>query len=101
MNDLDHLDNQSVKKTEELRYLGLAFQRNGDNNSYATQRISTGWSKWRQISGVPGDKLGPSKLNGKFYRTVVSAALPYGSEFWTVMKSLEQRMQIAEMLMLR
>ena len=45
-------------------------------------RISAGWLKWRQASGILCDKRVPQKLKGKFYRTAIRPAMLYGAECW-------------------
>lgn len=43
----------------------------------------------------------PIWLKGKFYKTVVRSAMVYGSECWAVDKTIEQRIGIAKMSMLK
>ena len=45
-------------------------------------RISAGWLKWRQASGILCDKRVPQKLKVKFYRTAIRPAMLYGAECW-------------------
>ena len=47
------------------------------------------------------DKKFPIKLKGKFYRCAIRPALLYGSECWPIKKIHEQKMEVAEMRMLR
>ena len=41
------------------------------------------------------------KINGKVYRTVVRSALIYGAETWALKKAQENKLEVAEMRMLR
>ena len=41
------------------------------------------------------------RLNGKIYKTVVRPAMMYGAETWAVKKAQEQKLDVAEMRMLR
>jgi hypothetical protein len=43
-------------------------------------RISAGWLKWRQASGVLCDKKVPQNLKGKFYRMVICPSMLYDAE---------------------
>lgn len=57
--------------------------------------------KWRAATGILCDKNVPLKLKGKFYRVTVRPAMLYGSECWPLRKTLTNRMEVAEMRMLR
>ena len=56
---------------DTFRYLGSMLQKDGDIDEDVRHRISAGWLKWRQASGVLCDRRVPQKLKGKFYRTVI------------------------------
>ena len=43
----------------------------------------------------------PIRLKGTFYKAVVRPAMMYGTECWAVDRNIEQRMGVAEMIMLR
>ena len=47
------------------------------------------------------DKNVPIKLKDKVYKTVIKPAMTYGAECWAVRKKDENRLQVAEMRMLR
>jgi hypothetical protein len=74
------LDGQVVAKKDTFRYLGLMLQKDGDIDEDVRHRISVGWLKWRQASGVLSNKGVPQKLKGKFYRTAIRPAMLYGAE---------------------
>jgi hypothetical protein len=63
-------------------------------------RISAGWLKWRQASGVLCDKKVPQKLKGKFYRMAIRPAMLYGAECWPTKRRHVQQLSVAEMRML-
>jgi len=65
------LDGQMVPQKDMFRYLGSMLPRDGDIDEDVKHRISAGWLKWRQASGVLCDKRVPQKLKGKFYRTAI------------------------------
>ncbi|KAG2603998.1 hypothetical protein PVAP13_4NG035150 [Panicum virgatum] len=74
------LDGQVVVQKDTFRYLGLMLQKDGDIDEDVRHRISAGWLKWRQASGILCDKRVPQKLKGKFYRTAIRLAMLYGAE---------------------
>ncbi|KAG2593988.1 hypothetical protein PVAP13_5NG596102 [Panicum virgatum] len=74
------LDGQVVVQNDTFRYLGSVLQKDGDIDEDVRHRISAGWLKWRQASGILCDKRVPQKLKGKFYRTTIRPAMLYGAE---------------------
>jgi hypothetical protein len=63
--------------------LGSMLQKDGDIDEDVRHRISAGWLKWCQASGVLCDKrVSQKKLKGKFYRTAIRPAMLYGAECW-------------------
>lgn len=95
------LDGQLVAKKDTFRYLGSMLQKDGDIDEDVRHRISAGWLKWRQASGVLCDKRVPQKLKGKFYRTAIRPAMLYGAECWPTKRRHVQQLSVAEMRMLR
>lgn len=56
---------------------------------------------WQICSVFEGRKLVVIKLMGKCYRSLMRPALLYWSKYWGVKKSQEQKMQVADMRILR
>ncbi len=77
-----NLDGHVVAKKETFRYLGSMLQKDGDIDEDVRHRISAGWLKWYQASGVLCDKRVPQYLKGKFYRMAVRPAMLYSAECW-------------------
>ena len=63
-------------------YLGSVLQKDGDIDEVVRHRISAGWLKWHQASGILCDRRVPQKLKGKFYRIAIRPAILYGAECW-------------------
>jgi hypothetical protein len=91
----------TLKKVSEYKYLGSYVQEGGEIERDVNNRIQAGWAKWREASGVLCDRRVPMKLKGKFYATVVRPVMLYASECWALKKREEQKIQVAEMRMLR
>ncbi|KAI3685929.1 hypothetical protein L1987_79598 [Smallanthus sonchifolius] len=90
-----------VPKTLKFKYLGSVIQGNGDIDNDVVHRVQAGWCKWRAASGVLCDKRFPIGLKGKFYRVAVRPAMLYGTDCWAIKKTQAQKMDVAEMRMLR
>ncbi|KAG2568615.1 hypothetical protein PVAP13_7NG408425 [Panicum virgatum] len=84
------LDGQLVAQKDTFRYLRSMLQKDGDIHEDVRHRISAGWLKWRQASGVLCDRRVPQKLKGKFYRTAIRPAIRH-----------VQQLSVAETRMLR
>ncbi|GKD81028.1 ataxia telangiectasia mutated family protein [Tanacetum coccineum] len=90
-----------LQPKESFRYLGSVIHRSGRIDDDVTHRIRTGWTRWRAASGVLCDKRVPLKLKGKFYRVAIRPAMLYGSECWPITKAQANRVEVAELRMLR
>jgi hypothetical protein len=60
----------------------MMLQKDDDIDEDVRHRISAGWLKWGQASGVLCDKKVPQKLKGKFYRMTIHPTMLCGAECW-------------------
>ncbi|GKB99853.1 hypothetical protein Tco_0985990 [Tanacetum coccineum] len=77
------------------------MHRSGRIDEDVTNRIKTSWVKWKAASGVLCDRRIPLKLKGKFYRVAIRPAMLYGSVRWPITKAQANRVEVAELRMLR
>ena len=96
-----HLQGEVVTNVECFRYLRSLVQSDGELNGEVNSRIQAGYKNWRKLSGILCYKMMSVKLKGRVYKTVVRPAMAYCSERWPMKSSLEEKMNIAEMRMLR
>jgi hypothetical protein len=94
------LDGRVVPMNDTFRYLRSILQSEGEIDEDVSHRISAGWVKWKQTSGVLCDKV-PNKLKCKFYRTTIRPAMMYGAKCWATKGQHVQNMSVAEMRMMR
>jgi len=66
-----YLDGQLLKTCDQFKYLGSVVQSDGSCNADLNNRVSVGWMKWQQNSGIFCDKKMPMKLKGRLYISVV------------------------------
>ncbi|GJX85490.1 hypothetical protein Tco_0336264 [Tanacetum coccineum] len=90
-----------LQPKESFRYLGSVIHRSGRVDDDVAHRIRAGWVKWRVASGVLCDKRIPLKLKEKFYRVTIRPAMIFGSECWPITKAQPNRVEVAELRMLR
>ncbi|GJS56426.1 hypothetical protein Tco_0629788 [Tanacetum coccineum] len=89
-----------IKVIQDI-YLGYVIHKSGMIEDDVTHHIQAGWMKWRAATGILCDKNVPLKLKGKFYRVAIRPAMLYESECWPLTKVQANRMEVAEMRMLR
>ncbi|KAL6573058.1 hypothetical protein OROHE_002534 [Orobanche hederae] len=94
-------DGKVVHGSTFFRYLGSIIQKYGELDGDVAHRIKAGWLKWKSATGVLCDPGMPHRLKGKFYRTAIRPGLLYGTECWAVKQCHVQKMNVAEMRMLR
>ncbi|KAL6553120.1 hypothetical protein OROGR_006962 [Orobanche gracilis] len=94
-------DGKVVHGSTFFRYLGSIIQKDGELDGDVAHRIKAGWLKWKSATGVLCDPDMPHRLKGKFYRRAIRPALLYGTECWAVKQCHVQKMNVAEMRMLR
>ncbi|GKB34537.1 ataxia telangiectasia mutated family protein [Tanacetum coccineum] len=90
-----------LEPKESFRYLRYVIYKFDKIEDYVTHRIQAGWLKWRAATGILYEKNVPLKLKGKFYRVATRPAMMYGSECWPLTKVQANRMEVAEIRMLR
>ena len=61
----------SLRQVNKFKYLGVTISEEGGSEEAVRARVSAAWCKWRDLSGVIGDKKMPRKLKTKIYMTVI------------------------------
>ena len=56
---------------------------------------------WKRVSGILCDRRISLRVKGKVYKTVVRPAMMYGAETWAVKEAQENKLDVAEMRMLK
>ena len=77
------------------------MQESGDYEMEVKKRVQAGWNGWRRVSGVICDRRLPARVKGKVYNSMVRPAMLYGLETVAVTKKQVEKMEVAEMKMLR
>lgn len=95
------LDGEILPRVNKFKYLGSVIAEDGTITADITHRITSGWNKWRELTGVLCDPKMPIKTKGKVYKTAVRPVLLYGSETWATKQIHEQKLHTTEMRMLR
>ena len=84
-----------------FKYLGSLLTSERGSKAGVNNRILIGWMKWKEVSGVMCDRKMPVELKDTFFKTIIRPPLTYGQECWAVKKKDENKLNSAEMSMLR
>ena len=62
-----------------------------------TNRVQSGWNRWKRVYGVLCDRKMNVNIKGKVYITVVRPALVCCADTWALAKAHEKKLQVAQM----
>ena len=80
-------------------YMGSKLAEDGELDAEVTHRVQSGWKK--RVYGVLCDRKMNVQIKRKVYSTVVRPALMHGAETWALNKAQDNKLEVAEMRMLR
>ena len=95
------MPNCVLKKVTNFKYLGSTLSSDGKLDQEVEKRIQAGWRNWKRLSGVLCDKRISARQKGKVHKMAVRPAMIYGAETWSIKKTQEKKLNVAEMKMLR
>ena len=98
--DRVRIDGTLLKKVGEYKYLGSVVQASGEIEVEVTSKIQAGWLKWRGSKGVLCN-MKAIEAEGTVYAAVIRPAMKYSSECRAIKKKQVQKLQEAEMRMLK
>ncbi len=87
-----------VKRMKTFKYLVSTMAKDGELDAESIRRVHIGWKKRERVLELLCDR---KKINGKVCRTVIRPALAHGAETWALKKAHEQKLDAAQMRMLR
>jgi len=96
-----YLQGEKLKKVDHFKYLGSVVSADGSCEEEIRRRVQAGWQSWRRTSGVLCDRKLSARLKGKIYKCVVRPAILYGMETVAVTGRMEEKMEAAELKMVR
>ena len=94
-------ESEMVEEVESFCYLGSMVDREGGVERAVRSRVATAWTKWREISGLLGNRRIPLKNRVHIYTACIRSVLLYGAESWPLTQRLEQCIQSCDRRMLR
>ena len=94
-------DGGILRQVEAFKYLGGMVSEDGGMELAVRTRIGLAWKKWRDLAGVMNDRKMPRRAKTRVYTTVIRPVMLYGAETWAVTKREMNKLEVAEMKMLR
>lgn len=91
----------TVEEVSSFCYLGDVIDREGTVERSARSRISSGWSKWRELRSLLCNCSIPLKQRAKVYEACVRSAMTYASETWAMTEAVKVMFDSADRRMLR
>jgi calcineurin-like phosphoesterase family protein len=95
------VENSELKQTERFKYLGSIVSDNARREEEIYTRISNYSKHVGLLYPLLKDKSVPRKAKRLIYLTILRPLLIYGHESWVLTKSIESKIQAAEMKVLR
>ena len=90
------IDNTSIERLEEFKYLGTTIT---DQNSIQEEikcRLKLGNACYHSVQNLSSSRLLPKNLKIKIYRTIILPVVLYGCETWSLTLSEERRLRVFE-----
>ena len=95
------VEDTKVPRVKEFKYLESTVQESSNCEREVKKRVQAGWNRWKRVSGAICDRRLPARIKGKVYSSVVRPAMVYGLKTVAVTKKQMEKMEVAEMKMLR
>src|SRR5260221_980863 len=81
--------------------MGDMINADGGADSAVVARVRSSWKKFRELSPILTRKGASLLLKGKVYRSCEQSCMIYGSETWPMRAEHEEKLERAEMRMIR
>ena len=95
------MENTKVPRIKKFKCLGSTMQESGSCERKIKRRVQAGWNGRRKVSGIICDRRLPDRVNRKVYSSVVRPKMIYGLETMAVTKKHAEKMEFAEIKILR
>jgi len=94
------IDNSSIERVEEFKYLGTTITDQNSIQEEIKSRLKLGNACYHSVQNVLSSRLPSKKLKIKIYRTMTPVVL-YGCETWSLTLMEERRLRVFENRVLR
>ena len=95
------IDNSSIERVEEFKYLGTALTNKNSIQEKIKSRFKVGNACYYSVQNLLSSSLLSKKLKIKIYRTIILPVVLYGCETWSLTLREERRLRVFENRVLR
>ena len=96
-----NLQRKGISLDEEVEYVAKLVTPENELSKEIDQRITAGWKRHGELNSFVNDKEIPIYLKWKIMKTVLLPAMTYGAEAWSLTRSQERKLQVAQRSMER
>jgi len=96
-----NIDNSSIERVEEFKYLGTTLTNQNSIQKEIKNRLKLGNACYYSVQNLLSSSLISKNLKIKIYRTIVLPVVLYGCETWSLTLREERRPRVLENRVLR
>jgi len=95
------IDNSSIGRVEECKYLGTTLTNKNSIQEEIKSRLKLGNACYYSVQNLSSSSLLSKNLKIKIYRTIILPVVLYGCETWSLTLRKERRQRVFENRVLR
>ena len=95
------VDNSSIERVEEFKYLGTTLTNQNSIQEEIRSRLKLGNACYHSVQNLLSSSLLSKNVKIKIYRTVILPVVLYGCETWSLTLREEHRLKLFENRVLR
>jgi len=95
------IDNSSIERVEEFKYLGTTLTDQNSIHEVIKSRLKLGNACYHSVQNLLSSRLLSKNLKIKIYRTIILTVVLYGCETWSLTLREERRLRVFENRVLR
>jgi len=95
------IDNSSIERVEEFKYLGTTLTDQNSIQKEIKSRLKLGNAYYHSVQNLLSSRLLPKNLKIKIYRIIILPVVLYGCETWSRTLREERRLRVCENRVLR
>ena len=95
------VEGETYEVVTSFCYLGDMLNADGGVDLAVNARVRSGWRKFRELMPFLTSKAPPLKMKGQVYSACVRSCMIYGSQTWALKAEHEDKLNRAEMRMIR
>jgi len=90
------IDNSSIERVEEFKYLGTTLTDQNSIQEEIKSRLKSGNACYHSVQNLLSSRLLPKYIKIKIYRAIIVCIVLYGCETWSLTLREERRLRVFE-----